>query len=277
MLYYREDYFTRWGIKPTDLATWDDFITVGKTIRKHGVYMTPVDAAIFEPLLRQRGSDIFNARGDLVADSPLAIGTLQWVLDLAFKHGIGKIPAGLSMFAPQAWAEVQKGMYATMIGADWWAGFMADLAPKLSGKWRAMPLPYWPDDNSRRRTSCFGGTGLCIPTSTSTKALAWDFARFCLLTTAGEVQQFEMIELWPPFIPAWRDKALHKPNAYMGGQDLGAVFAEVGREVPSEYQSPFRPDFETFFGADVPNLYTRKTKPAAFLKAEAARVRAKMK
>ena len=277
VLYYREDYFRRYGIKPTDLVTWDDFVAAGKTIRKHGIYMTPVDWAYFELLLRQRGSDIFNARGDMIADSPLAIKTLQWLMDLTFKHGVGKIPAGLGVGTPQSWAEVQKGMYATMIGADWWAGFMADFVPKLSGKWRAMPLPYWPDDKAKRRTSCWGGTGLCIPTTTSNKTLAWDFARFCLLTTAGEVQQFQMIQLYPPFTPAWKDKALHKPNAYMGGQDLGAVFAEVGRQVPPEYQSPFRPDFETFTDNDAANLYTRKTTPAAFLSSEAKRVRTKMK
>src|SRR5205807_4436217 len=67
-----------------------------------------------------------------------------------------------------------------------------------------------------------------------------------------------LIDLYPPFTPAFSNKALHTPNRYMGGQDLGALFAEIGRQVPPEYQSPFRPDFETFTGADAPTLLTGK-------------------
>ena len=229
VLYYREDYFARYGIKPSALGTWDDFIAAGKTLKKHGIYILPADYSYFEVLLRQRGSDVFNAKGDLTADSPLAVNTLQWLMDLQNKHHIAKPAAGLSVFTPQAWAELQKGVYATQIGADWWAGFLADNAASLSGKWRAMPLPSWPDDKSKRRTSCWGGTGLCIPVTTSKQALAWDFARFCLLTVTGTVEAFQMIDLYPPFTPAFSNKALHTPNPYMGHQDLGALFAEIGR------------------------------------------------
>jgi ABC-type glycerol-3-phosphate transport system substrate-binding protein len=277
VLYYRADYFQKYGIKPSDLATWDDFIAAGTTLKKHGIYMLPTDVSYFEILLRQRGGDVFDAKGALTADSPLAQHTLQWLMDLQTKHQIAKPPAGLSIFAPQAWAELQKGTFATQMGADWWAGFLHDNAGTLAGKWRAMPLPVWAQDATKRPTSCSGGTGLAIPITTSKQAQAWDFARFCLLTTAGEVQQFEMIQLFPPFSPAWKDKALHTPNAYMGGQDLGALFAEVGKHVPPEYQSPFRADFETFTGADAPLLLQGKTSPAAWLKTEAGKIRAEMK
>jgi ABC-type glycerol-3-phosphate transport system substrate-binding protein len=279
VLYYREDYFKRYGLKPTDLVTWDDFVTAGKTLKKQGIYILPTELGYFETLLRQRGSDFFDAKGNLIADSPLAINTLQWLIDLNFKHHIAKAPAGFSVYTPEFYAELQKGTYATLIGADWYAGFMADNAGTLSGKWRAMPLPVWPNDKAKRRTSCLGGTGLCIPVTTSKTELAWDFIRFCLLTTVGEVEQYLMIQLWPPFIPAWSDRRLHSPNPNFGGQDLGAVFAEVGREVPPEYQSPFRATFNNLIAstADGPNVLTGKIKPAAFLKYEAQRTRAKMK
>ena len=140
-----------------------------------------------------------------------------------------------------------------------------------------MALPYWPGDSSKRRTSCWGGTGLCIAVTTSKQALAWDFARFCLLTVTGTVEAFQMIDLYPPFTPAFSNKALHTPNPYMGHQDLGALFAEIGREVPPEYQSPYRPDFETFSGADAPLLLQNKLSPAAFLNKESERVRAAMR
>ncbi len=277
VLYYRHDIFQKYGIQPTSIKTWDDYIAAGKKLISHGIYMLPIDINYFELLLRQRGGDYFTKDGALVADSPLAINTLQWLFDLKDKHKIGKVPLGLSIFANQYWGEVQKGVYATLIGADWYAGFMSDNAAKASGTWRAMPLPVWPDDKAKRRTSCWGGTGLCIPVTTAKSKLAWDFLRFCLLTTQGEVEQYQMIQLWPPFSPAWSDKGLHAANAYFGGQDLGAIFAEVGGEVPPEYQSPYRADFNTFVGADAPTLLTGKVTPAEFLKNETARTRAKMK
>jgi len=277
VLYYRQDYFQKYGIKPSDLATWDGFIAAGKTLKKHGINMLATDYTYFEPLLRQRGGDVFDAKGALTVDSPLAVNTLEWLMGLQTKHGIAKPAAGYSIFAPQAWAELQKGAFATQIGADWWAGFLADNAGTLSGKWRAMPLPVWSGDATKRRTSCFGGTGLCIPVTTSKQALAWNFAQFCLLTVPGTVEAFQMIQLYPPYIPSWSAKALHTPNAYMGGQDLGALFAEVGREVPAEYQSFYRADLETFTGADAPTLLQGKVSPAAWLKKEGDKIRAEMK
>lgn len=277
VLYYREDYFKKYGIKSSDLATWDDFIAAGKTLKKHGLYMLATDYSYFETLLRQRGSDIFNAKGELTADSSIAVNTLQWLMGLQTRHGIAKPAASYSIFAPQAWAQLQKGTFATQIGADWWAGFMADNAGTLSGKWRAMPLPVWSNDASKRPTSCNGGTGLCIPVTTGKQSLAWDFAQFCLLTKTGTVEAFQMIDLFPPFIPSWSDKALHTPNKYMGGQDLGALFSDVGRKVPAEYQSPYRADFETFTGADAPILLQGKASPSAWLKKEADKIRAEMK
>lgn len=277
VLYYRADYFKKYGIKPSDLATWDDFIAAGKTLKKHGVYMLATDYSYFETLLRQRGSDIFNAKGALTADSPLAVNTIEWLMGLQTTHDIAKPAASYSIFAPQAWAELQKGTFATQIGADWWAGFLTDNAATLAGKWRAMPLPVWANDTAKRPTSCNGGTGLCIPVTTSKQSLAWDFAQFCLLTKTGTVEAFQMIDLFPPFIPSWSDTALHTPNAYMGGQDLGSLFSEIGRKVPAEYQSPYRADFETFTAADSPILLQGKISPATWLKKEADKIRGEMK
>ncbi len=278
VLYYRADYFAQYGIKPTDLKTWDDFIAAGLKLQAHNIYMTPIPG--WDVLLRQRGSDLFDAKGNLTADSPLSIATLQWCVDLAFKHKIAKAPAGLDATTAPFFTELSKGTYATVVGADWYAGFLEDNAAHLSGKWRAMPLPVWSDDRAKRQTSCAGGTGLCIPVTTSKQDLAWDFLRFCLLTSQGEVEQYSLVGLYPPFVPAWKDSALQAPVPYFGGQRVGALLAELGQAVPPQYQSPYRATFNNFTSVttgDGANVLTGRQAPAAFLKYESARTRAQMK
>jgi ABC-type glycerol-3-phosphate transport system substrate-binding protein len=277
IFYYRADIFAKYGIKPASLKTWDDFIAAGKKLAAAGIYMHPSSYDFFELLLRQRGGDLFNAKGEITADSPLAVDTLQWIIDLNTKLKIAKPPAGLGLFAPQFFAEMQKGVYASIMGADWYGLALITNVTNLSGKWRAMPLPVWADDPAKRRASCWGGTALSIPLTTKKSDLAFSFASFLALSVPGAVTYYKITQQWPVFEPAWKDPQMHIPWPYYGGQDLGAVFAEVGPEVPPEYQSPFRADFNNFAGADAAQVTLAKTSAAAFLKQEVARVRAKMK
>jgi len=278
VLYYRADYFDQYGIKPTDLRTWDDYIAAGQKLKAHGIYMTPIPN--WDTLLRQRGGDFFDAKGQLTADSDLAISTLQWTVDLAFKHKIAKAPGGYDQTSAPFFTELGKGTYASVIGADWYAGFLEDNVKHQSGKWRAMQLPVWADDKAHRRTSCSGGTGLCIPVTTSKQELAWDFMRFCLLTVEGEVEQYLLTGLYPPFAPAWADKRLQSPVPYFGGQSVGTLLGEVGKEVPPQYQSPYRAAFNNFTSVtsgDGANVLTGRISPPAYAKLESQRTRALMK
>lgn len=269
VLYYRRDFFQEAGIKAEDLKTWDDYIEAGKKLTKGDRFMLPLPPV--EPLIRQRGVDFFNTKGEVTIDDPKVIETVQWILDLVYVHKIAEIPPT----GPAFWGAVKAGRYATLIGADWYAGFIKDNAPETKGKWGAVPLPIWKDDPEKRNTSCFGGTGNCITLATQYDDLCWEFQKFTMLSVEGNVRRFELTNLFPPLIPAMSDPRLHIKDPFFDGQDLGQLFQEVAPNVPPQYQHPYRAELVNLWGQKVfPDVRDRKITVAEGCKRVAEEVRA---
>jgi ABC-type glycerol-3-phosphate transport system substrate-binding protein len=243
------------GIDPATVATWEDYIAGAKQMVKEGVL-----AMRFPPhdvLLRQRGSDYFDADGNVTLDSPESIETMEWILALRDEHQI----ADQGPDSDEAWwAAVKEGGYLSQVGADWYAGFYKDNAPDGKGQWMAMPLPAWEADGIR--TSCHGGTGSCIVKTSQHVDEAWNYQQFSMLSVEGNVRRFEMTNLFPPFVPAMDNERLHAADEYFNGQDLGAVFAEVGPSVPAQYQSPYRAELNTQLSPLMQDIYNGNLAPA---------------
>lgn len=124
----------------------------------------------------------------------------------------------------------------------------------------AIPLPAWKEGGIR--TSCYGGTGNCIVKSGKNVDEAWKFQQFSMLSVDGNARRFEMTNLFPPLIPAMDDKRLHKADEYFNGQDLGKVFADVGPQVPAQYQSPYRAELNSQLGPLWQDINDGVKKPA---------------
>ena len=258
VLYYRADVFSEAGFD-SPIETWDDFVAAGKTLAKDDVKVWALGQ--WEVLLRQRGGDLFDADGNVTVDSDLAVETLEWELELRDRHGIADEPPGGSVYNPSWYGAVKEGKYLCHVSADWYAGFFEDNVPELSGKWRAMPLPVW--ERGGRRTSCLGGTGLTISKTSKHINEAWKFMEYSMLSVEGNVRRFLMTRLFPPFKPAWEDPRLHQAVEYFGGQDLGALFADVGAEIPAQYQHPYRPEFYSIWSGKYWRDVLDGKKPAA--------------
>ncbi|MCX6047008.1 MAG: extracellular solute-binding protein [Chloroflexi bacterium] len=253
VLYYRQDLWKD-AADPTKFTTWDDYIAGAASVAKDGVAALPFPP--HEVILRQRGSDYFDKDGNVTIDSKESIETMDWILGLRDQHKIAdQQPADDAW-----WAAVKDGKFVSVVGADWYAGFFKDNAPDLKGKWMATPLPAWTKDGIR--TSCYGGTGDCIIKTSKHVDEAWNFQQYSMLSVDGNARRFEMTNLFPPLIPAMTDARLHKPDEYFNGQDLGAVFAEVGPKVPSQYQSPYRAEMNSKLTPLWQDIMDGKAKPA---------------
>ncbi len=245
VLYYRSDLYP--DVTPeSPLATWDDLIAATKELVTDDVKGLNLSWGLYDQVLLQRGFDLFDAEGNVTADSPEAIETLEWFFSLRDEHGVAaESPSGAQATgtaADQAWyGAVNEGKYTAIPGADWYAGFLRDNVSDLSGKWSAQYLPAF--ETGGARTSVAGGTGLTIVSTSSNKDASWDFMRYAQLSTEGAVQKFLEIKLWPCVIPAWEDERLYSADEFFGGQELGRIFTEVGPEAPAQYQSPYRSDF----------------------------------
>jgi ABC-type glycerol-3-phosphate transport system substrate-binding protein len=235
VLYYRADIWEEAGFDPQTFETWDDFVEAARAMvaANPDVVPLPVHGSVHELLLRQRDADYFNADGEVTIDSEISIETMNWLLDLIAEGVAAEPPTGDAL-----WAAFKDNSLISWVGADWYAGFFKDNAPELEGLWKAAPLPAW--EEGGRRTSVWGGTGLTVIKSGPNTEAALDFLEFAMLSVEGNVRRFELTNLFPPYIPAMDNDRLHTADVYFSGQDLGALFADVGPEAPAQYQSPFR-------------------------------------
>lgn len=272
VLYYRADLWDAAGVDMTTIETWEDFIAVAQTVSTDEVKAIPFQD--HGAMLRQRGGDWFDADGNVTLDSALSIDTMDQMIAWRDTYGIADTPTGGSWFNNDWYAAVKEGKWLSHTGADWYAGFFKDNAPELSGKWKAVAMPAW--EKGGVRTSCWGGTGNCIVKTSPNAEEAWKFMQFSMLSAEGNVLRYEMTNLFPPFIPAMADERLHKPDEYFSGQDLGALFAEVGPSVPAQYQSPYRAELQAKLDAAWADIYAGNTKAADVFKQVADEVRKTM-
>lgn len=271
VLYYRADLFEQAGIDVTQIASWDDFIEAGQDLVQDEVKLLLFPE--HDVLLRSRGSDWFDAEGNVTLDSDLSIETLEWILALRDEFGLADAGPDLdgSKYSETWWGVLKEGKYLAVIGADWYAGFFKDNAPELSGQWKAMSLPAFGADGLR--TSCHGGTGNCIVKFSEQVEEAWDFMQFSMLSVEGNVRRYEETNLFPPFIPAMADPRLHIVDDYFMGQDLGQLFADLGPSVPPQFQSPYRAEMNSNLGALWVDIFAGTLPPAEAFKQVADDIR----
>ncbi len=271
VLYYRADVWEGAGFDPQEFATWDDFAEAGRAIVAENPDVIPlhIHNGLHELLLRQQGHDYFNADGEVTIDSEASIALMDWLLALKDEGVAGDPPEGDAL-----WAAFKDGTLISMVGADWYAGFFKDNAPELAGKWKAAPLPAF--EEGGRRTSVWGGTGATVVATSDNAQEALSFLEFAMLSIEGNVRRFELTSLWPPYIPAMDNERLHAADEYFSGQDLGAVFADVGPEAPPQWQSPFRSQLNSLLAAARQDIKDGNRSPADAFTEIAATIRDEM-
>ena len=78
VLYYRKDLFEEFKIKTEDLKTWKDVAEIGEELQEsQGQRFLALDGTLFDVLLRQRGTDLFDNKGKFLPDEKVAVEVLQ--------------------------------------------------------------------------------------------------------------------------------------------------------------------------------------------------------
>ncbi|SVC33014.1 uncharacterized protein METZ01_LOCUS285868, partial [marine metagenome] len=163
VLYYRKDMFKELDVDPEELATWEGVEKVGDRLQKeHDQRLMAVDGTLFDVLLRQRGSDLFDAKGKLLPDFELAVEILENFANLAEKQ-IVVLPDRGTIFDPVFFSgDLETGEVLCVPGADWYGlDLFQQFAPDMKGMWGMLPLPAWKDEDGKLspRTATFAGQG----------------------------------------------------------------------------------------------------------------------
>lgn len=265
VLYYRDDVFKDLQITPKSVDTWEKFEAVAKKIKTDNRYMLALDWSYFEILMRQRGYEIFDAAGNPLPDSALAVETMEkltgWI-----KGGVAQVPDRGSIFEPEFFnAYVANNSILSVIGADWYGlDMLQSFDTKHKGKWKAMPLPVWTDAKSKGRnnTSSFSGQGLVVFKKSKQADRAWKFIEWVMTDIDANVARYKQGNCFTPYKPAWTDLRFNEPDEYFGGQALAGLLMELAPRVPTVIQSPHRAAFVNLFREKYWSSLTLSSTPA---------------
>lgn len=250
VLYYRDDIFKELGITPMSIDTWPKLEAVAKKLHSDVRSMLALDWSYFEILMRQRGYELFDKDGNPLPDSAVAVETLKKIASWK-TEGIGILPDRGSMFEAEFFnAYVATNGILAVIGADWYGlDMIQGFAPKLAGKWKAMPLPVWTDSLSKGRnpTSSFSGQGLVIFKKSKQVDRSWKFIEWVMKDVDANVERYLQGNCFTPYRPAWADLRFNRTDAYFGNQSLANLLIELAPRVPEVVQSPYRAEFVQLF------------------------------
>lgn len=257
VLYYRKDLFSDFDIKPEDITTWEDFARVGQGLMDNqGQRLLALDGTLFDSLLRQKGTDLFDQNSTFLPDEDVAISILSEFSDMAQKQ-IAVMPDRGSIFDPVFFSgDLEMGEVLCVIGADWYGlDLFQQFAPGMEGMWGMLPLPTWrkPDGSLGPRTATFAGQGLMIMNSSKNQEQAWDFIEFVMTDPDANAERFLQGNSFPAYMPAWKDPRLLGIQPYFQ-QSMGNLLIELADEIPPVVVNPGRPQAiflmkENFFSA----------------------------
>jgi lactose/L-arabinose transport system substrate-binding protein len=236
-VYYKRELFKRYGIDPTGIATWDDFIAAGRTIlaRSNGkTKMLPLAptslGAMYEILIQQNGGQLFDDQGRIAVHSAESLQVLN-VLRRLLASGIC---ANVQMWRHEFMAGLKSDTIATYPMAVWFGGTIKDTVAEYAGdvsQWGVFRLPAL--EPGGLRTSNLGGSVLVIPAQCRQKQAAWAFVEYALCTCQGQVAQYRTFDLFPAFLPALKDPYFDQPDPFFGGQRASRLFATDITRIPT--------------------------------------------
>lgn len=257
VLYYRKDLFKELGVDPKELETWSDVAKVGRRLQdKHGQRFMALDGTLFDVLLRQRGTDLFDKKGNFLPDPKTALSILEEFAKLS-KSEIAVMPDRGSIFDPVFFSgDLETGEVLCVPGADWYGlDLFQQFAPGMKGMWGMLPLPTWrgKDGKLGPRTATFAGQGLMICQRSEKKDAAWSFIEFVMKNKEANAERFLQGNSFPAYRPAWKDKRLLAKHEYFE-QSMGDLLVELADEIPPVVVDPRRPQAifmmkENYFGS----------------------------
>jgi len=251
--------------------TWDD-------VRKQGLALKaakPNTSIIswhdqndgdFQTLLFAAGGLMFDSNGDFGGDNDIGRQILTMMHDMIHKDKTAvaaPVTGSQTWSSPIYWEVFRKDEVGTVAGPPWHIanlGQQTQIGPTQSGQWVIQKLPSGFGTNIPTATQ--GGTSMSIPGGSKYQDQAWSIIDFCNLTKAV-LEDHNQRGILPTYIPALQDPSVQKKWDYYGGENTGALYLELSKEMPHIYQSPWAPQIHTAFQNDVITPYLQNANASA--------------
>lgn len=243
MLAYRKDIVEGLGINVEELDTWDKFAEVGRRITKDldgdgnpDRYMLEMPANggwALQALILQLGGGVFDENGNITLVNEATERAFLWYL----RNSRGKNRIGYDVgWGQSVMKALGDGLVLFFWTPDWRSYWFQLHAPKNKGKMALMPLPAF--EKGGRRTSVWGGAGVCISKSSKRPDDAWELVKFLYFDREELEPRFKGTNILPPLKEAWSLPAFVAKNEYYSGQRIGKLYAELAPSTPPVYSAP---------------------------------------
>jgi len=197
-VYYKRHLFSRYGIDPSTIETWSDYVAAGKLLVERSGGETKMLAlpgsyvsTMFEILIQQNAGQVFDDAGRIAVDSPESHQVMA-VLKATIESGIA---ANTPMFSQAFLSSLGSDAVATYPMAAWFGGFIKDNAPGTSGDWGLFRLPALEPGGLRASTA--GGSVLIVPEQCTQKDAAWAYVQYMLCNEEMQIAQYRNFDLFP--------------------------------------------------------------------------------
>ncbi|MCI3923820.1 extracellular solute-binding protein [Paenibacillus sp. TRM 82003] len=209
------------------LATWDDFLEVGKQIKeKTGRPMVDQIRTLYRIVLFQAEEQYFDPlTGELI------IGTNPAVRD-AWDTAVRASEMGLSayqmMWSPEWARAIQQAEFATMLAPSWMLNDIKLNAPEAQGEW---DITYLPEGSGN-----WGGSYLTIPKMSGKKQEAFDFIRWAT-DPQRQLTLYKTYNNFPSTPGIYNDPAIrNKTDPFFNDAPVGRIFSRLAEGVRPSYE-----------------------------------------
>lgn len=241
---YRKDIFDKYQL--TVPKTWAEFKEQAQKLKKAspGSFMTDFganDGGFMTGLLWQAGARPFDYTSAKAPNIGLSVNGPQAKQTMAYwQDMVGSGLADTTAFATtDFYTGLTTGKYATYLAAGWGPGYLASVAKKTEGKWRAAPLPQWTAGANAQGD--WGGSAFAVTDQSkhpkeATKVAMEIFGTNKDAWRIGIDQAF----LFPTVTPIldW-DYFRGKEYDFFGGQKVNEVFVPAYNAIGEFHWSPF--------------------------------------
>jgi arabinosaccharide transport system substrate-binding protein len=244
LIAYRKDIFDAEGVDVSAIETWDDFIKVGRGLRRlpgehpdgarYILQMPRSEGWGPEILMLQNGGGYFDADGRVIMDAEEVVEALEKYVPMI--AGPDRVAGDLGNWNQPMVKAMEDGRTLAFLAPDWRArGFENDM-PLLKGKMALMPLPAF--TRGGRRTSVWGGTMLGLTKGAKDPERVWDIARYLYTSPESCQAEWTGAGILPPVREAWQLPAFLERSAYWSNQAPAQEYAKVADQVPAHYLNP---------------------------------------
>lgn len=237
-VFYKRSLFARYGIDPTAIETWDDYIRAGVLIversggRTRMMNLSKIGLMdTFLILLQQNGGGLFDAEGRICfhsAPTEEVLAVLRRMLDSG-------MAAPVNTYTQEYFAAFKNDSIASYPIAVWVTGMIKENAPETAGDWGVFPLPAFRPGGLR--ASNLGGSVLAIPAETRHPEAAWRFVEFMLCRSGPQEAMYRSYGLFPAFLPALGSASIQQPDPFFAEQEVVRLLARDLERIPAMEQT----------------------------------------